>query len=466
MEKILISSKPISSEQYKNYKEAKWMISELDAWDLNGRFMPKDTGEKCHKTIIGYPIVAKLITDKKGNPIDFGGHEVTKEKDSDGNISYRFNTVPIGSILDSNIETVNGKECIVISTKLWSDRFPEYFAVLDKLWEDGKVSSSWELAVNEWEETDEGKILKDVEFLGNCILGSTVEGAVPGAGMLEYAEINNDEIALASALRNDIDKNNEVGEKMNKNEQNELETKANENSENMTAENVENVKPDNVSEGNENAENTNKDNKQTSALTSYDIESKLESLTCKDGYGYPSYIFPEEHYALCRSWEDNSLEYTKVNYSVSDNDVEIISTEKISLVIEVKDMNTFIAEKNDTIIKMNSEISELKSKVESLEKDSAELAEIKKQNEEAELKKKQDEVAEYAKSSGYFTDEEMDSDEIQNLIAEADINSVKAIIADKCVAERKNSATIEVSEKINLNNVESTSFSMTAYLRR
>ena len=151
---------------------------------------------------------------------------------------------------------------------------------------------------------------------------------------------------------------------------------------------------------------------------------------------------------------------------MSDNDVEIISTEKVSLVVEVKDMNTFVAEKNDAIIKMDSEIAELKAKVESLEKDSAELAEIKKQNEEAELKKKQDEVAEYAKSSGYFTDEEMDSDEFKNLIAEADINSVKALIADKCVAERKNSATIEVSEKINLNNVESTSFSMAAYLRR
>ena len=463
MEKILISSKPISSEQYKNYKEAKWMISELDAWDLNGRFMSKEVGEKCHKSIIGYPIVAKLITDKKGNPIDFGGHEVTKKKDSEGNISYKFNTVPIGSILDSNIETIDGKECIVISTKLWSDRFPEYFTVLDKLWEDGKVSSSWELAVNEWEETDEGKILKDVEFLGNCILGSTVEGAVPGAGMLEYAEINNDEIALASALRNDIDKNNEVGEKMNENENI---TKANENPENITAENDENVNPDNVSEENVNADNTNKDNKQTSALTSYDIETKLESLVCKDGYGYPSYIFPEEHYARCRSWKDNSLDFTKVNYSVSDNDVEIISTEKVSLVVEVKDMNTFVAEKNDAIIKMDSEIAELKTKVESLEKDSAELAEIKKQNEEAELKKKQDEVAEYAKSSGYFTDEEMASDEFKNLIAEADINSVKALIADKCVAERKNSATIEVSEKINLNNVESTSFSMAAYLRR
>ena len=463
MEKILISSKPISSEQYKNYKEAKWMISELDAWDLNGRFMSKEVGEKCHKSIIGYPIVAKLITDKKGNPIDFGGHEVTKKKDSEGNISYKFNTVPIGSILDSNIETIDGKECIVISTKLWSDRFPEYFTVLDKLWEDGKVSSSWELAVNEWEETDEGKILKDVEFLGNCILGSTVEGAVPGAGMLEYAEINNDEIALASALRNDIDKNNEVGEKMNENENI---TKANENPENIIAENDENVNPDNVSEENVNADNTNKDNKQTSALTSYDIETKLESLVCKDGYGYPSYIFPEEHYALCRSWKDNSLDFTKVNYSVSDNDVEIISTEKVSLVVEVKDMNTFVAEKNDAIIKMDSEIAELKTKVESLEKDSAELAEIKKQNEEAELKKKQDEVAEYAKSSGYFTDEEMASDEFKNLIAEADINSVKALIADKCVAERKNSATIEVSEKINLNNVESTSFSMAAYLRR
>lgn len=463
MEKILISSKPISSEQYKNYKEAKWMISELDAWDLNGRFMPKETGEKCHKSIIGYPIVAKLITDKKGNPVDFGGHEVTAEKDSDGNVSYRFNTVPIGSILDSNIETIDGKECIVISTKLWSDRFPEYFTVLDKLWEDGKVSSSWELEVNEYEKTDEGKILKDVEFLGNCILGSTVEGAVPGAGMLEYAEINNDEIALATALRNDIDKNNEVGEKMNENDKTVPETKENE--ENVTTENVENVKPDNESKGNENAENTNENNKQTSALTSYDIESKLEDLAFKEGYGYPSYIFPEEHYALCRTWKDNALDFTKVNYSASDGNVEITSTEIVSLVVETRNINTFVAEKNDVIIKMDNEISELKSKIETLEKDSAELAEIKKQNEEAELKKKQDEVAEYAKSSGYFTDEEMNSDEFKNLIAEADINSVKALIADKCVAERKNSANIEISEKINLNNVESTSFSMAAYLR-
>lgn len=79
-------------------------------------------------------------------------------------MSYKFNTVPIGSIIDSNIENVNGKRCITISTKLWSDRFPEYFEVLDKLWNEGRVASSWELAINDCEMTDEGKILKDVEF--------------------------------------------------------------------------------------------------------------------------------------------------------------------------------------------------------------------------------------------------------------------------------------------------------------
>ena len=76
MDTILLSSKPIEISEYKTYKEATFMISVLDEWDLNGRMITKEAGEKYHKTIIGFPIVAKLIRDREGNPVDFRGHEM------------------------------------------------------------------------------------------------------------------------------------------------------------------------------------------------------------------------------------------------------------------------------------------------------------------------------------------------------------------------------------------------------
>lgn len=425
MEKILISSKPISSEQNQYHKIAKWMISELNAWDLNGRYMPEETGVKCHKSIVGYPIVAKLLTDMNGNPADFGGHEISVEKDSEGHTTYKFNTVPIGSIVDSNIENVNGKRCITISTKLWSDRFPEYFEVLDRLWSEGRVASSWELAINDCEITDEGKILKDVEFLGNCILGSTVEGAVPGAGMLEYAEINNDEIALANALRNDINKNNKVGEEVDKENVTISETVE---EETVSTETVENKTVEEVSEAVENNE--------SESVETPEVEESAEAES-----------------------EETTVEETPTEEPV-ESEAPVAEAEN------TVDMEAVLAEKNNVIIEMTNEIAELKARIESLEKDSAELAEIKQAQAEAELAKAQEEVSEYAKSSGYFSDEEMESEEFKALVANADLNGVKAMIADKCVAKRKCKASVETSEKINLNSVESVGFSMAAYLRK
>ena len=419
MEKIILSSKPLSSEQTKYHKMAKWGISEINQWDLNDRFMPRETAYKCHKSIIGYPIVAKLLSDRNGNPDDFGGHEVSVETDAYGQFKrYKFDTVAIGSVVDSNIETIDGKEWITISTKLWSDRYPEYFEVLDKLWSEGKVSSSWELAANDYEITDEGKILKDVEFLGNCILGSTVEGAVPGAGMLEYATLNEDEMALAVALSHDI-KNNKVGENVDKtmiseNEEIKVESETGQ---------VEETVVETVEEAVE----------ETPVAEEAEVTETVEEPVVEDE--------PEVK-------EETATE--------SDN----AETEP------VVDVDAVIAEKNNAIIEMTNEIAELKARIVELEKAESELAEIKREQELAELKKKQDEVTEYAKTSGYFTEEEMATAEFAEIIEKADINAVKAMIADKCVAERRNNVKVETSERINLNNVEESGFNIARYIGR
>ena len=486
MGRILISSKPITCEKHTNYREAKWLISVLGEKDENNRIIPEESGEKYYKTIIGYPMVARLLTDAFGNPVDFSDHCVTKRKDANGNITYRFNTMPIGSITDSEIQEmeIDGetKKCIVISSKLWSDRFPEYFQVLDKLWEDGNVSSSWELDVSNYEfDEDKTKILRDFEFVGNCILGSKVRGAVTRAGMLEYASVENQEedeteLALASALSQDI-KNTEVGDKMKEDEKTVEQASSEVSTETENAEKTEQVeetkkeessvegenpeqkeeatKEEPVKEESAKTEETETEKEQAS-LTSNDIERQLEDLCYDDydKYGYVSYLFPEEHYALCRTYRMNALTFNKVNYSVTDDKVSIDSVEPVTLAVEVKDINTVIAQKDDTIVALNTENLSLKEQVASLQKDSEELASIKKEQAEAELKTKQAEIASYVESSNMFSAEELESEEVKLAIASVDYPAIKSMIADKVVAEKKEVAQkekeIEVSEKLNL----------------
>ena len=53
-----------------------------------------------------------------------------------------------------------------------------------------------------------------IPFSGECGKYNAITD-VPGAGMLEYATLNEDEMALAVALSHDI-KNNKVGENVDK----------------------------------------------------------------------------------------------------------------------------------------------------------------------------------------------------------------------------------------------------------
>lgn len=80
-ENIIISGSPIEIAEFDTYKLATFLISVLDEFDLNGRMIPKESGESYHATIRGFPIVAKLIYDYAGNPIDFRGHEMMVVRD-------------------------------------------------------------------------------------------------------------------------------------------------------------------------------------------------------------------------------------------------------------------------------------------------------------------------------------------------------------------------------------------------
>lgn len=176
-------------------KYATFLISVLDEYDRMGRMIPRESGEQYHETLRGFPIVAKLIKDRANRAIDFGGHEMRQWTKRNGEREVAFDTYPIGSVVDTWIEDreVAGydgaKPCIMAKAKLWTCRSPEYFKVLDRLWQENKVSSSWELITTDVEEASLGrKILKAFSFIGNALLGTTSVPAVRGAGIYEYAE--------------------------------------------------------------------------------------------------------------------------------------------------------------------------------------------------------------------------------------------------------------------------------------
>lgn len=488
MENILLSSKPIEIADYKTYKEATFLISVLDEWDENNRLIPKEVGEKYHSTIVGFPIVAKLIRDEDGNPVDFRGHEMQVIINEDGTTDYRFDTVPIGSVLDSWIETreVAGydgeKDCIMIKTKLWSDRFPEYFTVLDKLWAENNVKSSWELTVEKSEHTIRGKIIKAFSFLGNCLLGSSVLGAVPGAGVYEYAQSDKDdksnsELILASALSKDCedfsDNNTEAKEDNMAKTQEIAEEKVVETPTEASEVKVENTDTPvaEVSEG-ETSDSENKegasvetpttetsegenheDIPETSVLTDWDLRHKINEK-CRETYRWfwISYIFPAENYVLGKTDEEdeNELDYIKFTYTVNGDEVTVGEPEKVTLSVSVAEINSTIAEKNDTIVKANAEIQTLKAENETLlsykarcEKEDAEKA-------ENELSEKKEALKKYALDSKQITEAELETDEFKKMIDELNKAQLSEIISDRVVAslskESKVETKVETSE--------------------
>lgn len=450
-ERIILESRPISIASYSNYKEAIFLISVLDEPDSYGRIIPKESGEKYCDTIIGYPVVAKLEKNIFGQPIDFGGHELIVKKAKDGKKKSYFNTVPIGSVIDSWCEEreVDGyegtPECILIKTKLWTSRFPEYFKVFDKLWDDGNISSSWELTATEVVTKGVNKIYKVFEFIGNCILGKNHTPAVPGSGVIEYAEFDDE---LSNALMTDISNSN------TSNYEN-IEEKEDINLAEKTKKDdlIKDTEKENTSETKETAESTiEPDGKpETASLTDSDLFRKINKA-CEDaikGWGYVSYWFPEEHTVWFHVYDaPTQLDYKLFTYTVENDEVTVSEPQDVKLTVSVLDVNTVLAEKDEKIETLTAEL-EIKDKAvisagEKIGKLNVQISELqpyKEQVEKAEQEKIEAEIAEEKESlkknllkGGLFTEEEIAKAEIAELIEARDKTAINSLIAEKYIA--------------------------------
>lgn len=478
VEKFILESKPIEVASYKNYKEATFLISVLDQPDLYGRIIPTDVGEKYCETLIGYPVVAKLKKNIFGQVSDFEGHAIIEVKTGNGRKKKKFTTQPIGSVLSAWVEEreVDGYEgvqkCILCKTKLWTSRFPEYFKVFDKLWEQGKIQSSWELTATKVETEGDNKIYKVFEFIGNCILGSQKTGAVPGAGVIEYAELEtNYDLELAEALERDIaDLDIENEEK----EVTDLAEKAKndatvENTDTQKLENPETVDEMEKGKGKEDtAECGSKTKKKTETAEVEDSTvTEIASLTDRDLFrrideacrkavgcwGYISYWFPEEKTVWYKSdLAETSLDYKLFTYEVVDDMVSVSEPQDVKLTVAVTDINTVIAEKDEKIGALTAEL-EIKDeavikageKINKLNVEISELKPYKEAAEKAEQERIETEIAEVKKTlrcnmlkNNLFTEEEINKPEIAELIESRNETAIKNLIAERYIASFDN----------------------------
>ena len=158
-------------------------------------------------------------------------------------------------------------------------------------------------------------------------------------------------------------------------------------------------------------------------------QKHLGEDTCRDFW--VSQMFPADSIAWIKEYGRNAkeLDFVEVAYAVAGDEVTILSTTLVTLVASPRELNKLMSEKDEKIsalIKENSELSEIKAKYE------AEQAEKRKAQHEKEVS----ELRAYAKNSGYFTEEELNSVEMSSMFEDVKAAEIKAMIADRFIAEK------------------------------
>ena len=459
--------------------------------------MNRDTIESWMSTLVGNPLVGKLVVAPKGE-LDFSGHnmKVVTRKDDDGN-EYKtaeFDTDAFGSFQSVGIEKIDDTDFIVASCKIWK-RYPKACATILRRIESGTLNTSWEINVLKAHKGIVGgrmaKIIDDGVFTAHCLLGANVEPAYKCSKLLEVAETDFG-LELANAYIEDTKEisNIEFNEKEAKN------LEPNKDKETQTAQ-VEPTEPEQAEkaatesttkpttpaepviqtseEGGETPLPTEPETgtepagdpepaPEISSLTGRDLYMKLEDAVSKISSDYyMTDMFPEDHTIWCKKWGCmNELDYIMFPYTVEGDEVSLGEPQNITLTVSISQVNTKIAELNGTIASLNTELQSAKEEVASLTpyKDQAEKAEAEKAA--AELAQKKENLRQYALSSKMITEAEVsEGGNYASLIENLDETGIKSVIAERCVEAAKKAHTekkIETSEvhkpesiKLNLN---------------
>lgn len=489
MDKVVLNNRILSLSESDDglTLQAKFLICPLDESNLNGVGLKNDDLTDEEKAgLKNQPVVAKIIKNTNGE-LDFSGHNLKKvyEFNEDTNkveTKYIFDTYPIGVHTQSYVEEldVDGikKQCIVADCLFWT-RYENAIKVLKKLYDENNLHSSWEISYGESYQEDGVKWLKKILWLGNCVLGSTVDPAYPIAGALEVSSLSEEEKEFIEAFTEDVIK-----------EQSSI------NNSNITSTIDENIEEDNKINNDiqggiqDMSEKVNEVVKETSSLTDNDIYSKVRSAinSTDDNWYYIAMLYPYEFRAVAYTWDrEKEEDFIEFSYSVnSDDTVSINSKKDVKMVFipketmesELSEKDTKIADLEKSLSEKDTELSttkedleskvtsiaELGTKITDLETQVSELTPFKEQIEKAEAEKREAEIAEKKESlkvlatkGGYIALEELEtSEELKKAIDELDEKAIKAEIASRVIAKLEQSEedkTVETSSTKNKENI-------------
>ena len=472
----------VNIAEHTTYLELTSRVCYYDEPNLNNDMLPyDDTTEEKAKTLVNMPVQAKYKVSPTGEPT-FSGHEMVKKKDG----TVDFKTSSIGTHTEVYIEndnvdvngTIKNLPCLFAKYRIWK-RYKNVVAAVQRLFDLGKLYSSWEINTYQYVYDRGIRKVTDYEFLANCLLG--YEYAYPSYGTsanaISMAEMNNDnpQLMIAEALSQDL-----IEENDNKEENTEMAKK----NEPSVAEDVTKVStPTDTDTTTTATENTNSveqkedtaevDNKDTvtdsAQLTTYDLRKKITDA-CRakiDKYCWVSYMFPNEKEVWCEyEGAETELDYAKFTYEVGEGDVITVSDpEYVKLTVSVAEINSKVTSlekeietakaeldiKNDAITKASEKIQELNVQI-------SELTPYKEQVEAAEQKRIEAEIAEDKErlkakmlKGNLFTEAEIAEKNIADLIEARNESAINSLIADKFVAsfdDKENSGEPDVSEKV------------------
>ena len=483
-EHICFSSKTIELSENENYIELTNRVCYYSVPNLNNVELPYDeTSLDKAKTLINMPVVAKYTTNSQGEPT-FKGHEVYY--DEDGNIY--FGTDNIGTHYDVYIQedtvvtdligTTQVLPCLFAKYRIWK-RNQNVVDAVHRLYNEGKLYSSWEIETISYQYNNGIKVLTDYTFLSNCLLG--YEYAYPAYGedakAIQMSQ-KDSQLLVAEAFSKDILENNSVsnmhsqkkdGDNVNKkdnkvsvdtsedgvvskntsNEKSQLEEDTNKvKDEGSKKERGTEAEKENKKEKTSEKENAEKkDNIEKSELTDNDVMQGLYDAIAEK-LGVPYYyisiianIVTSNTVWVQRLDDENAsdLDVIVFTYSVEDDVVTVSEPTNAKLTVSVTEINTTVAELNKTIEEKNSALVNASSKVKELNtqiatltpyKEAADKAE--KERIEAETATKREELKQYAIKSGFIVESEFESNED----IKASISSVSKKDLDNIISER------------------------------
>jgi hypothetical protein len=486
MEKIIMNNQILSLSESDDglTLKAKFLICPLDESNLNGVGLKDEDLTDTEKSgLKNQPIVAKIIKNSDGE-LDFSGHNLKKvyEKNDDTKkmeAKYVFDTYPIGVHEKSYVEDLdlNGenKKCIVADCLFWT-RYENSIKVLKRLYDEQNLHSSWEISYGESYIENNTKWLKQILWLGNCVLGSNINPAYPIAGALEVSELSEGEKELIEAFTEDV---------INEQSNNQIITSSEDNKINNNQGGIADMSK--AAQG-------------LASVSMNDLYEKvrkaINSIDSRKWYQIP-FIFPMEFRAIGYEWDrESDQDFVQFTYVVnSDETISITAQEEVKMVFELKttidnqltEKDTKIAELEKNVETIQSQLSEketeISTKIETInklgeeistkdnvisEKDSviSELLPLKEEKErleseakEKELAEKREELKSFAMKGGFITLELIEqSEELKKAIEELDEKTIKVIRAEK-IAEKYDSEakTEEKVETSNANNSDSAS---------